>query len=442
MIPGQIHHPRREMRGLRYEGHCLSNNSVFPTISQVFTTLTVVAAGLIAFPQSVSAKKIPPGQSVLVISRPQCDVDKFRERLIKRGLVVLNEIRSKTENYGIFEVQSKKGTVQATLANVNASGDFDLEAAEIKFASKTNACVPSINDPEFASQLFLQQMNFSEMRCLLDAKGISQVVQPRITVVDSGVAPISNEMTNITQYNFANGQNGVQETAFDSGFHGTSVACVAAAATNNSLLYTGIASHSNPSVKIISLRTQDGSGNIDTLDVLRALTWCVDNQAARGGMGVINLSINSSALPTYNGSTVVQGIAKSLAKHKDLLVNGAGNTPMLDPSKQFKFIRRVGGIDENDLYWTSSTYGPFKSVAPAVHIRTHNTLTGAPGFGDGTSYSTPCWSGSIALLMSLNPKLTPASADKLIYKTGRVTSQGFVVPDLLAAVIKALKIKP
>lgn len=436
MIPGQFSLPEPRTL-LRYEVHRLSNKLK----SRAFTT-AVIALGSMVFAQSALAKRIPPGQSVLVMSRPQCDVDKFRERLTKRGLIVVNEIRSKTESYGIFEVQSPKVTAQAALANVRASGDVDLEGAEIKFASKSNACVPSINDPEFASQLFLQQMNFSEMRCLLDAKGISQVVQPRITVVDSGVAPISNEMTNITQYNFANGQNGVSETAFDSGYHGTAVTCIAGAATNNSVLYTGIASHSNPSVKIISLRTQDGSGNIDTLDVLRALTWCVDNQAARGGMGVINLSINSSALPTYNGSTVVQGIAKSLAKHKDLLVNGAGNVHMLDPSKQFKYIRRVGGIDENDLYWSSSTYGPFKSVAPAVNIRTHNTLTGNPGNGDGTSFSAPCWSGSIALLMSLNPKLTPDKADKLIYKTGRVTSEGFVVPDLRAAVIKALKIRP
>lgn len=376
------------------------------------------------------------------MSRPQCDVDKFKERLKKRGLVILNEIRSKTESFGIFEVQSQNGTVQAALNNVKSSGDIDLETAEIKFASKSIQCVPSINDPEFANQLNLQQVNFSEMRCLLDAMSISQVVPARITVIDSGVAPITNEMTNIQQYNFVGGLNGIAESAFDTGYHGTAVTTIAAAATNNGVLYTGLASHTNPSVKVISCRTSDPSGAIDTLDVIRALTWCVDNQVARGGAGVINLSINSTALPTYNGSTVVQGIAKSLSKHKDLLVNGAGNTPIEDPSKEFKYIRRVGGIDENDLYWSQSTFGPFKSVAPAVNVRTHNNLTGLPGNGTGTSFSTPHWSGAIALLMSLSPSLTASGADKVIYKTGRITSQGYVVPDLRAAVIKTLKLKP
>lgn len=405
--------------------------------------LSVVLTGAVVVPQSAAAKKIPPGQSVLVVSRPQCDIEKFKERLKKRGLIIVNEIRSETEGFGIFEVQSQKASPQATLANVRNSGDVDLEGAEIKFASKFLQCTPSINDPEFASQLHLQQLNFSEMRCLLDAMSISQVVQPRMTVLDSGVAPITNEMTNIQQFNFVGGVNGVAESPFDTGIHGTAVTAIAATATNNAILYTGLASHSNPSVKVVSCRVGDATtGVIDTLDVLRALTWCVDNQAARGGMGVINLSINNPAPPFFNGSPAVQAIAKALAKHKDLLVNGAGNNPVLDPSKNLKYIRRVGGIDENDLYWSNSTFGTFKSVCPSVNIRIHNTSTGSPMVTSGTSLAAPMWSGTIALLMSLNPKLTPVSADKLIYKTGKETSQKYIVPDLRAAVIKALKLRP
>ncbi len=410
---------------------------------RLFFLITLAAiAGTTLFPQAASARKIPPGQSVVVISRPQCDVEKFKERLKKRGLVIVNEIRSKTESYGIFEVQLQKGTAQAALSNVKSSGDVDLEAAEIKFNSKSIQCVPSIDDPQFALQLHLQQLNFSEMRCLLDAMSISQVVQPRITLIDSGVAPIANEMTDITQFNFVGGANGVAEAPFDSGRHGTAVACVASATTNNGILYTGVASHSNPSVKITSCRISSDGVTIDTFDVLRALTWCVDNQATRGGMGVVNLSINNPTLPSFNGSPVFQGVARSLAKHKDLLVNGAGNTPILDPSKSSKYIRRVGGIDENDLYWSQSTYGDFKAVSPAVNIRTHDTATGAPLVVSGTSLATPCWSGAIALLMSLNPKLTTSSADKLVYRTGRETSQGYIVPDLREAVIKGLRLKP
>ena len=159
-------------------------------------------------------------------------------------------------------------------------------------------------------------------------------------------------------------------------------------------------------------------------------------------MGVVNLSINNATAPTFNGSPAIQAIAKALAKHKDLLVNGAGNFSGLDPSKSLKYIRRVGGVDENDLYWSQSTFGAFKSVAPAVNIRIHNTSTGNPSIASGTSLACPMWSGAIALLMSLNPKLTPSSADKLIYKTGRETAQGYIIPDLRAAVIKALKLKP
>lgn len=397
---------------------------------------------LSVFPQIAQAKRIPAGQSVLIMSRPNVDIDKFKTRLQKRGLMVVNEIRSKTEHYVILEVQPRSGSVKSALYSVKNSADPDLSTAEIKFASKLNQCVPSINDPEFANQLNLQQINFSEMRCLLEAKNVSQVAQPRLTIIDSGCTPVSNEWTNITQFNFVGGLDGVPEAAGDPQVHGTAVAAIAAATTNNGILLAGVASHTAPSVALTCCRVSNAAGQIDTIDVIRALNWCVDHQAERGGPSAINLSLQSFGLPTYNGSELIQDIAKMLSKHKDILINAAGNDPIEDPSKSKKTIRRVGGIDENDMYWTQSTYGPFKAVAPSVNVRTYSNAISTAASGSGTSYAAPHWSGAIALLMSLEPKLTPAKADQLLYKTGKETSQGYIVPDLRAAVIKALKLKP
>ncbi|MBX9666153.1 MAG: S8 family serine peptidase [Candidatus Obscuribacterales bacterium] len=366
---------------------------------------------------------------------------RFRERLEKRGLTIVNEIKCTKESFSIYEVQPKTATVTAALTQVIASQDEDLEAAEIKFGSKINACNPSINDPEFPSQTHLQALNFSEMRCLLDAMGITQQVQARVTVVDTGITPITNEMTDIVQFHFVGGANGTAEPAADIGSHGTAVTSVLGARTNNNNLFAGLASHSNPAVKLTSLRVADNTGAIDTFDAIRALTWCIDHQAERGGPGVINLSINSTALPTYNGSTIVQGIAKSLKKNDDLIVNGAGNLGIEDPSKE-KYIRRVAGVDETDQLWSSSNFGPFRAAAPAVNVRVWNTATSAPAVASGTSLSTPCWSGAVALLISLNPNLTAPKADKLLFKEGRETAQGYIIPDLRTAIIKALKLRP
>jgi len=386
-------------------------------------------------------EKVPPGQSLLVMNRSQTNAEKFKERLKNRGFRIVNEVRCKKDGWSIFEVKHASDRIDAALARIRNSGDIDLEGAEVKTACRFTQCTPAINDPEFASQLTIQQIDFGEMTCLLDAKSLSQVQQPRFTLIDSGVSPITNEMTTIQQFNFAGGANGtVDAVPFDSGIHGTGVASVACATTNNANLLAGVASHAGQTVKVVCCRISNDGASIDQLDVDRALAWCVDNQSARGGPGVINLSIQNN--PTYNASPVVQGIAKSLAKQGDLLVNGAGNSPIEDPSKSKKGIRRVAGLDETDSLWVNSTFGPFEAAAPCVNVRIYDKGTSAAGFRTGTSLASPTWAGAVALLMSLSPKLDAIKADKLLFKTGAETEEGYVKPDLRAAIIKALKLKP
>ncbi len=431
------------LRSRLHKAILLTNMAIRQLSFKLILVTLLVNSAFTVLADSAEAKRasIPPGQSLLIMSKPGKDPDRFKQRLEKRGLAVVNEIRCAKDSFAIYEVQPKTGNIKTALNQVLASQDEDLEAAEVKFGSKTNACTPSINDPEFPSQTHLQTLNFSEMRCLLDAMGISQQQQARVTVIDAGISPITNEMTDVVQFHFVAGANGVSETPFDTGIHGTAVSSVLGSRTNNGNLFTGISSHSNPAVKLISLRVADNTGAIDTMDAIRALTWCIDHQTERGGAGVINLSINSTQLPTYNGSTIVQGLAKSLKKQDDLIVNGAGNLGIEDPSKE-KYIRRVAGLDESEVRWVNSNFGPFTAAAPAVNVRCWNNSTSAPFYATGTSLSTPCWAGAVALIMSLNPNLTAPKADKLLFKEGRETSQGYIVPDLRAAVIKALKLKP
>lgn len=403
-------------------------------------------AGLCAIGSAVEAKplRIPPGQSLLVMSKSGSNSAQFQKRLEKRGFIINREIKCQKEGWSIFEVRSSSGvSPKRGLQTLTSAPDPEMAAAEVKFPSKSQACTPSINDPSFPTQINLQTINFTEMRCLLDAKGISQVVQPRITFIDSGITPVANEFTDIHQYSFVDAAGGVSEAPFDTGVHGTAVASVAVSATNNNLYIAGVASHTNKVVKITMLRVNDNLGAIDTVDVLDAMRWCIDHQSDRGGPGVISMSISAFGLPTYNGSPVVQEICKSLLKNDDLFVNAAGNEALVDLSKE-KNLRRIAGIDQStELLWSNSNRGPyFNAASPAVLVPAYDNTIPQISQGTGTSFAAPHWSGSIALLMSLDPKLTAKKADAIIYKTGRETSQGYIVPDLRKAVIKALKIKP
>ena len=187
---------------------------------------------------------------------------------------------------------------------------------------------------------------------------------------------------------------------------------------------------------------------IDTLDVIDAMVWCVDNQDLRGGPGPINLSINSFGLPTYNGSSVVQEIAKDAFKQGDLFVNGAGNANIEDPSPKTKQFRVLTGLDETEMRWDDgpgdgSNYGEFKAAAPAVLVPV--VVPDAKAqllYGTGSSFAAPCWASCVSLLMSLDPTLTAPKADKIVFKTGRKTAEGYRIPDLRAAVNTVLELEP
>ncbi|MBX9951719.1 MAG: S8 family serine peptidase, partial [Candidatus Obscuribacterales bacterium] len=343
------------------------------SIKRVKRTLAGLSALLLlnAFPFMPSALAAGNG-TLIVCTQPGGDVAAARQSLTDAGCTVLSEIPFATGNFCIMHVRPNNGDVTAAVAKFNGSIDPNIVSAEATMASKTQwfcwpprpSCVP--NDPDFPSQYALPAMDWNDARCTLRLLGINQRAYPRFTTIDSGVNSISanDEMVNVTQYNFVGGLNGVPECNFDSGVHGTAVTGIAGARTNNSTFISGVSSHNLP-VKIVSCRVSADGDTIATVDVLRAMVWCVDHQRERGGPGVINVSLNSFGLPKYNGSPVVQEIAKNARKQGDIIVNASGNEALVDPSPE-KYMRRVLALDENNLVASFSNTGPFKGAAPGV----------------------------------------------------------------------------
>jgi hypothetical protein len=74
----------------------------------------------------------------------------------------------------------------------------------------------------------------------------------------------------------------------------------------------------------------------------------------------------------------------------------------------------VSATDSGDSLANFSSYGPYVDVsAPGVNILTTNWGGGYKSMG-GTSHATPIVSGVIALMMSANPSLSPASLETLL----------------------------
>src|SRR5262249_256662 len=147
------------------------------------------------------------------------------------------------------------------------------------------------------------------------------------------------------------------------------------------------------------------------ISILRGLDWAVAN-----GARVINMSFAGPRDPELE-----RGLAAASRKGI-VLVAAAGNAgptaPPLFPGSDPNVIA-VTATDENDRLFSRSNQGRHIAMAaPGVDI-----LVPAPGrtyqMSTGTSVAAAHVSGIAALLLELNPRLTPAALRKILSATAR-----------------------
>jgi len=207
------------------------------------------------------------------------------------------------------------------------------------------------------------------------------------------------------------GEDGAKEdnNPMDFHGHGTMVAGVVGAVTNNSTGIAGVSWYS----KIMPLRAGyagiDGYAYLEASDAAEAIIY-----AASNGASVINMS--------WGGPSTSRLIKDALdyASSRDIvLVGAAGND---DSSTQmylgtYDSVIAVTATDQYDRKAYFSNYGPWVDVsAPGVNIFTtcyNNTYT----LGDGTSMATPFVSGLAALLISEHPDWTNDQITQRIIST-------------------------
>ena len=216
-----------------------------------------------------------------------------------------------------------------------------------------------------------------------------------IAIVDTGVDPHHPDLAAKLTPGATFGR-GTTSTSDDLG-HGTAVAGIAAAATNNHLGIAGVC----PLGRIMPIKVVDSAG-VDTFAAkAKGIRWAVDH-----GARVINVSL---ANPT-DSSRVRASVAYDY-DHGVVVVAGTGNagvdTPMYPAA--YPHVLAVGGSDNRDRRWPRSNYGPKDLVlAPSVGIFTTVSHGNLNSYGEftGTSMAAPQVAGLAALLLSFHPELT------------------------------------
>ncbi len=182
--------------------------------------------------------------------------------------------------------------------------------------------------------------------------------------------------------------------------HGTMVAGIAAAETNNGLGVAGAAWNARiMPVKVLGL---DGSGTDG--DIAEGIVWAVDH-----GAEVINLSLGGPG-----SSSALESAVAYATSHNVVVVAASGNEGTSEPSYPGAIpdVVTVGATTLDGDLVSFSNYGSWVDlVAPGTEIVSTMLEAGpteAYGIGDGTSFSAPIVAGVALLVRAKNPTWTPA----------------------------------
>ncbi|MBW3583757.1 MAG: S8 family serine peptidase [Euryarchaeota archaeon] len=239
-----------------------------------------------------------------------------------------------------------------------------------------------------------------------------------LCIVDSGIAPAHDDIPSerITAMRDLVEHDDLPQ---DGTGHGTHVASIAAARTDNTL---GIAGLSD--VSLLVVRVLDDTNRGTWAAVAAGIEWCTLNGGPRT---VINLSLG--------GSGDSQAVSDAVALAHDnghLVIAAAGNRACddcVDLPARIPQVVAVGCTDAAAARCTYSAGGDtLDLVAPGDAITAADPMLGTSGYSEktGTSMSTPHVSAAAALVWSHHPDLPGLSvAHRLVATAAELGATGF-----------------
>ena len=270
---------------------------------------------------------------------------------------------------------------QAALDQLSANASVERVEAE---QSREASAVP--NDPAFDSQWSLARIGWDQLYGSLVPSG-SATVAVLDTGVDAGHADLAANVVPGTSI-LDPGSNG----ASDSNGHGTQMAGIVAASTDNG---EGMAGIGYAGVNVMPVTVLDSQGVGQDGDIINGVIWAADH-----GADVILMSFSS---PDFSPS--LQDAIDYAWSQGAVLVGAAGN----DGSSAAHFpagdrgVVGVANTDESDALNSSSNYGDGAFIAaPGTGI--HTTANGG-GYTNitGTSASAAAVAGAAALMRASSP---------------------------------------
>lgn len=187
--------------------------------------------------------------------------------------------------------------------------------------------------------------------------------------------------------------------------HGTGVAGMAAAMSNNNEGVTGVAWE----CRLVGIRVAGDDGRSTGAHIAAGILAGVAE-----GAKVVNVSF-----APLQGNSVVRAAAQRAFNLGALVIISSGNSGREYSSRGYSEALFVGAVKANDELAAFSDQGPYVDlVAPGVGVRT-TALGDDYGWVSGTSFASPIVAGVAALCWSVNPDLRPTSIRDALLDTAR-----------------------
>ncbi|PEQ63870.1 S8 family serine peptidase [Bacillus cereus] len=298
----------------------------------------------------------------------------------------------------------------------NAIGKLHYQSCKCKKCRcRLYGCRP--NDPYYLekietieglqNQWGLQRINPEQAFC--EVKRILPVT--KIAVIDSGIDPMNPDLVGkiIDPINFSSDD---PTDYIDNAEHGTHVAGIAAAITNNKI---GIASASYNTAYIVPIKVADENLDLFITSVIKGIMYAIDKK-----VDVINMSFG---FPSY--SQALQVALEKAWEQGIVLVASAGNDGREQPNypAAYNFVLGVSATNTKDRLAYFSNWGIYVGItAPGTEILSTISANSEHinyGVKSGTSMSTPFVSGVAAMLRAVKPNTTNQEIIQAIQRSAR-----------------------
>lgn len=266
-----------------------------------------------------------------------------------------------------------------------------------------------------------------------------------VAVVDSGISAASDGNSDFGQRLLGSAKfNSDAVYAADRYGHGTHVAgIVGGDGTVSRGKYIGVA----PGVNLLNIKFSDDNGTAYEEDLISALQWVYDHRT-RYNIRVLNLSSTIGTQLSYTESATAAALEQLWFAGVVVVVSvgnhGGEDCAVCYPPANDPFLIAVGAVDDNgtkdlsdDFMKPWSSYGTTQDgyakpdvVAPGAHIvsympagnlRDHksNVVDKYYFRMGGTSMAAPMVTGAVALMLQVNPDLTPNQVKWILMNTTR-----------------------